>query len=705
MPVYAKPIRTPAGAGQSLRPPVTRHRDDARALRRVEGTGVTDALFSGFRQDFSGVPTLPPSLPRIGQPTDRAEREAEAAADRVMRGEQAHVTRSLQPRLRRKEADDPEENAGEGGQWVTKADVPSSHLAPPPVAVALRRGGTPLEPAVRLDLDSRFGVNFSDVRIHADASADAAARSIGARAFTLGRHIVFATGAYAPTTLAGRRLLAHELTHTIQQAAEPARPIVRCQSAAGQSLAERYREELTRARATGNWRYAAELLNGFNRADTFARLAELSQDEIDYVHIAAVDNPAVGTGSQVADLTAPGAPRASTMPPRGSEARQRPALTPRPTPTTAPDRNAIASMSGPDKLVEAYRRAPIGAAIRQKLESFATPQAFMIALISFVVTFMITMVTPVGWIAGITMALTAAFLASAIYTAVRHLINFAAARNATTSEELDVAGGEFAMAVAEVAIDALLLLVMRGMGRGGATPPAGPPSMAAVRMGLQNGRVVLVAAESVPASVSAATASQGAIASAAMMSSLGGGGGPPPPDRGGGRSSARRREPTEPARTAEITFLDRLRERFPRLRELDIRPRRRPSASRYTTTEEPVEVGGQPQRRTEVSGAPEFAFEERMQTTQGNYSYVVYNQGRPVIELDGISVEGFVEEVKINQSMGRVDDIVAQLRVQADFAESYGLRGVRYSISPPEVAAEVEARVAQEQLRNCWRAE
>ena len=67
----------------------------------------------------------------------------------------------------------------------------------------------------------RFGHDFGAVRLHTDESADAAARSLSARAFTYGNHIAFRRGSYSESTFEGRRLLAHELTHTIQQRVSP----------------------------------------------------------------------------------------------------------------------------------------------------------------------------------------------------------------------------------------------------------------------------------------------------------------------------------------------------------------------------------------------------------------------------------------------------------------------------------------------------
>lgn len=77
--------------------------------------------------------------------------------------------------------------------------------------------GRPLEAGVRGEMESRFGRDFSSVRVHTDAKAQESARDLNALAYTVGRDITFGAGQYAPSTPAGRKLLAHELTHTIQQ--------------------------------------------------------------------------------------------------------------------------------------------------------------------------------------------------------------------------------------------------------------------------------------------------------------------------------------------------------------------------------------------------------------------------------------------------------------------------------------------------------
>ena len=84
-------------------------------------------------------------------------------------------------------------------------------------AVAASGAGAPLGPHARNLMESRFADKFGDVRIHDDGAADEAAHSINAHAFTMGRDVYFARGRYEPHTTAGQKLIAHELTHVLQQ--------------------------------------------------------------------------------------------------------------------------------------------------------------------------------------------------------------------------------------------------------------------------------------------------------------------------------------------------------------------------------------------------------------------------------------------------------------------------------------------------------
>jgi hypothetical protein len=93
-------------------------------------------------------------------------------------------------------------------------------MAPPIVHDVLRSHGNLLPPATREFFESRLGHDFGDVRVHSDARAGDSARAVSALAYTVGRDVVFAPGRYSPTTSTGLELLAHELTHVVQQSAD-----------------------------------------------------------------------------------------------------------------------------------------------------------------------------------------------------------------------------------------------------------------------------------------------------------------------------------------------------------------------------------------------------------------------------------------------------------------------------------------------------
>ncbi len=95
--------------------------------------------------------------------------------------------------------------------------VVPSPVVPGVVHEVLRSPGQALDGGARAFMEPRFGRDFSQVRIHTDARAAASAAAVNARAYTVGRDIVFAGGAYRPGTPEGRTLLAHELAHVAQQ--------------------------------------------------------------------------------------------------------------------------------------------------------------------------------------------------------------------------------------------------------------------------------------------------------------------------------------------------------------------------------------------------------------------------------------------------------------------------------------------------------
>lgn len=143
------------------------------------------------------------------QSDDELEQEAERAAESIMRGGQP-VLRTCPcgggcPRCR-----------------AVAMGQDHSHGLPPPreqgqSALPHLDSGQPLDPSERTLMSSSFDRDFSAVRVHTDVRAAEAARAVNAVAYTVGRDVVFGAGQYAPGTAGGRRLLAHELTHVVQQ--------------------------------------------------------------------------------------------------------------------------------------------------------------------------------------------------------------------------------------------------------------------------------------------------------------------------------------------------------------------------------------------------------------------------------------------------------------------------------------------------------
>jgi len=190
----------PAPAGASAFAPVAR----PLVLRRKCACGGGSDAGGECEECARKKPgTLRRSALAVGEPGDRFEQEAERIAGSVVRGGGAGAA---QP------------SAGavsvqrEGGGGAS-----SGPSAPPIVHEVLGSPGQPLDGGTRVFMEQRFGHDFGRVRVHADARAAESARAVGARAWTVGNDVAFGAGAWAPSTTEGRRLLAHELTHVLQQ--------------------------------------------------------------------------------------------------------------------------------------------------------------------------------------------------------------------------------------------------------------------------------------------------------------------------------------------------------------------------------------------------------------------------------------------------------------------------------------------------------
>ncbi|MEU2175248.1 MULTISPECIES: eCIS core domain-containing protein [Nocardia] len=206
--------------------------------------GLTSTAAPRFGNDSNciatGLRTAYPPLQtklKVNAPGDKYEQEADRISEKLMRMEVPDRTHATPPAIQRattgfreepaatylqRLCTDYEEEALErkvvskyatvgGVQTLTRAEANVKAVS----------GGYPLTREQREFFEPRFGVDLSRVRIHTDWSADSAARSVGALAFTQSSDIYFRNDQYSPDSFSGRKLLAHELTHVIQQGAVP----------------------------------------------------------------------------------------------------------------------------------------------------------------------------------------------------------------------------------------------------------------------------------------------------------------------------------------------------------------------------------------------------------------------------------------------------------------------------------------------------
>ena len=138
---------------------------------------------------------------RVSTPGDIYEQEADRVAISVLSKPEKLRASEASPRIQR---------------FADHSSV-GTNAAPASVSAALASSASPLQPALRNDMEQRFGRDFSHVRVNTDAIAGQSAVDVNALAYTVGSNIVFGAGRFAPETQEGRRLLAHELTHVVQQ--------------------------------------------------------------------------------------------------------------------------------------------------------------------------------------------------------------------------------------------------------------------------------------------------------------------------------------------------------------------------------------------------------------------------------------------------------------------------------------------------------
>jgi hypothetical protein len=183
--------------------------------------------------DFAKIPVFPPERPStshtpaplpgfvqhklaIGQVDDRLEHEADHVADQVMRMPIPEASVATAPPLINRKC----ESCAEEEERIQRKQAQRQIVARPVsglVHEVVRSPGQPLDPETLAYFQPRFRRDFSMVRVHSDGAAQQSARDLRAHAYTVGHNIVFGAGAFAPGMGEGRRLIAHELAHVVQQ--------------------------------------------------------------------------------------------------------------------------------------------------------------------------------------------------------------------------------------------------------------------------------------------------------------------------------------------------------------------------------------------------------------------------------------------------------------------------------------------------------
>lgn len=162
-------------------------------------------------QSVKGAGFSPPGIPvmqrklTIGASNDRLEQEADRVAEQVLATPSHSTVSDAPPRIQR--------FSGQVNAQMSEALTS--------VDQALASPGRPLDPSLRQEMEQRFGHEFSRVRVHTGGAAEQSASDVSANAYTVGHNVVFGTGQYSPGKHEGLRLLAHELTHVVQQEQAP----------------------------------------------------------------------------------------------------------------------------------------------------------------------------------------------------------------------------------------------------------------------------------------------------------------------------------------------------------------------------------------------------------------------------------------------------------------------------------------------------
>ena len=239
---FASGVKSPTSSGDQ--------ETEANLQTRVDST-------SSFAHGFENIVASPPNRsviqPKltIGEPGDKYEQEVDKVAAEVVQSTNQPEAVSSKPKETVQRQEMPEEEEPQMKPLVNTIQ-PGGGVAGMEVSMGLesainsaRRGGQPLDAGLQRSMGQAMGADFSGVKIHADSTANDLSESIQAKAFTAGQDVFFKRGAYDPSSKEGQELIAHELTHTVQQTGNT----VQCR---GDGVIQR--------RPEGNWEKAENYL-------------------------------------------------------------------------------------------------------------------------------------------------------------------------------------------------------------------------------------------------------------------------------------------------------------------------------------------------------------------------------------------------------------------------------------------------------------
>ncbi len=289
---------------------------------------------------------------------------------------------------------------------------------------AKRGAGNPLPENIRKQLEAGLNTNLEAVRVHTDGEADKLAKSVNAIAFTTGKDIFFSSGSYNPNTKTGYELIAHEVTHTVQQASGQVKPGID-QDSSLESQAQSKGAELA-LRFDPNVKYK-------NLETVGQTKAPLTSNEATLQRVAA----------------------------KFSVPIQRDATKPK---------LDVNKLNGGQKLFEAIKLAPMAESVKQQLLNAISPQSLGLFALVFGAG-AVAQATPVGWAADLIIAGLLAWgfwsVGSIIFEVIKDFAAFTTtALNAKSEADLTRAGKHFSNAIAMIGVNVVIAMVAHTAAKG-----------------------------------------------------------------------------------------------------------------------------------------------------------------------------------------------------------------------------------------------